>query len=81
MGFHSGKKPICNAGDTGDSGSIPESDPLQEGMSTHSSTLAWRIPWIEDPGGLYSPWGRKALDRIEQLTKMVSQVFGTHLRI
>ena len=81
MGFPSGKKPICNAGDTGDSGSIPKSDPLQEGMSTHSSTLAWRIPWIEDPGGLYSPWGRKALDRIEQLTQMVSQVFGTHLRI
>ena len=52
--WFSGKKPICNAGDTGDSGSIPESDPLEEGMSTHSSTLAWRIPWIEDSGGLQS---------------------------
>ena len=27
-------------------------DPLEEGMVTHSSTLAWRIPWTEEPGGL-----------------------------
>ena len=27
-------------------------DPLQEEMATHSSTLAWRIPWTEEPGGL-----------------------------
>ena len=27
-------------------------DPLQEGMTTHSSILAWRIPWTEEPGGL-----------------------------
>ena len=27
-------------------------DPLEEGMATHSSTLAWRIPWTEEPGGL-----------------------------
>ena len=29
-------------------------DPLEEGMATHSSTLAWRIPWTEEPGGLRS---------------------------
>ena len=29
-------------------------DPLEEGMATHSSILAWRIPWIEEPGGLQS---------------------------
>ena len=29
-------------------------DPLEEGMATHSSTLAWRIPWTEEPGGLQS---------------------------
>ena len=29
-------------------------DPLEEGMATHSSLLAWRIPWIEEPGGLQS---------------------------
>ena len=28
--------------------------PLEEGMTTHSSILAWRIPWTEEPGGLQS---------------------------
>jgi len=28
-------------------------------MTTHSSILAWEIPWTEEPGGLYSPWGGK----------------------
>ena len=28
-------------------------DPLEKGMATHSSTLAWRIPWTEEPGGLH----------------------------
>ena len=28
-------------------------DPLEEGMATHSSILAWRIPWTEEPGGLH----------------------------
>ena len=32
--------------------------PLEEGMATHSSILAWRIRWAEEPGGL-QPWGRK----------------------
>ena len=32
-------------------------DPLEKGMAEHSSLLAWRIPWTEEPGG-YSPWGR-----------------------
>ena len=29
-------------------------DPLEEGVATHSSILAWRIPWTEEPGGLQS---------------------------
>ena len=29
-------------------------DPQEEGMATHSSILAWRIPWTEEPGGLQS---------------------------
>ena len=29
-------------------------DPLEKGMATHSSVLAWRIPWTEEPGGLQS---------------------------
>ena len=34
-------------------------------MATHSSILAWRTAWTEEPGGLYSPWGRMELDMIE----------------
>ena len=30
--------------------SLGGEDPLEEGMATHSSTLAWRIPWTEEPG-------------------------------
>ena len=29
-------------------------DPLEEGIATHSRILAWRIPWTEEPGGLWS---------------------------
>ena len=32
--------------------SLGREDPLEEGMATHSSALAWRIPWTEEPGGL-----------------------------
>ena len=35
-------------------GSLSGEDPLEEGVVTHSSILAWRIPWTEEPGGLYS---------------------------
>ena len=34
-------------------------DPLEKGMAPHSSILAWRTPWREEPGGLYSPGGHK----------------------
>ena len=34
--------------------SLGPEDPLKEGMATHSSILAWRIAWIEEPGGLQS---------------------------
>ena len=34
--------------------SLGREDPLEKGMETHSSTLAWRIPWTEEPGGLQS---------------------------
>ena len=36
--------------------------PLEEEMATHSSILAWKIPWTEEPSRLYSPWGHKELD-------------------
>ena len=43
--------------------SLDWDDPLEEGMATHSSILAWRIPWTEEPGG--SPWGHIETDLTE----------------
>ena len=43
-------------------GSLGQEDALEEGMVTHFSILAWRIPWIEEPGGLQS----KGLQRVGQ---------------
>ena len=34
--------------------SLGQDDPLEKEMATHSSTLAWKIPWTEEPGGLQS---------------------------
>ena len=34
--------------------SLGQEDPLEKGMATHPSILAWRIPWTEEPGGLQS---------------------------
>ena len=45
----------ANAGDTEDSGSIlVQEDSLEKEMATHSSSLAWRIPWTEEPDGIQS---------------------------
>ena len=60
MGFPDGsvlKNPPVNAGDAG---LIPggQEDPLVKEMATHSSILAWEIPWTEEPGGPRS-WGCK----------------------
>ena len=49
-GGSDGKESACNAG--GRFGSLGREDPLEEGMATHSSILARRIPWTEKPGGL-----------------------------
>ena len=35
---------------------LGQEDPLEKNMATHSSFLAWRIPWTEEPGGPHSPW-------------------------
>ena len=45
--------------------SLGREDPLEKEMETHSSTLAWKIPWTEEPG--YNPWSRKQLDTTERL--------------
>ena len=49
------KNPPASAGDVRDVGLIPgREDPLEMETATHSSILAWRIPWVEEPGGLQS---------------------------
>ena len=37
-----------------------QEDPLEKGMATHSSILAWKIPWTEEPGGLQSMGSQKS---------------------
>ena len=50
-----GKESTCNAGDAEMwVMSLGQEDPHEEGMATHSSVLAWKIPWTEKPGGLQS---------------------------
>ena len=47
------KNPSANAGDARDQrSSLSQEDPLEKEMATHSSILAWEIPWTEEPGGL-----------------------------
>ena len=56
-------------------------DPLEKEMATHSNILAWRIPWMEEPGGLQST-GRKELDRVfsdQQLSLITAYYFKVHL--
>ena len=48
------KKWPVNVGDLRHAGSLGGKDPLEGEMATHSSILAWRIPWTEEPGGLWS---------------------------
>ena len=42
--------------------SLGRKDPLEKGMATHSSTLAWRIPWMVEPGGLQSMGSQRVRD-------------------
>ena len=43
-------------------------------MAIHSSIPAWRIPWTEEPGGQYSPWGRKESNMTERAHRQPSEV-------
>ena len=54
-----GRESACSARD---SGSIPGLGRLEEGMATHSSVVAWRILWTEEPGGIQSMGVAKELD-------------------
>ena len=49
----SSKESVCSAGHTRVR-SLGQEDPLEEGMATHCSILAWRMPWTEEPDGLQS---------------------------
>ena len=46
--------------------SLGREDPLEEEMATHSSILAWKIPWMEESLAGYSPWAHKESDMTEQ---------------
>ena len=50
------KNPPTNAGDETQPQSLGQEDPLENKMATHSSILAWEIPWTEEPGGLQFMW-------------------------
>jgi len=47
--------------------SLGDKEPMEQGIATHSSILAWRIPWTEEPGGLQSMECKES-DVTEQLT-------------
>ena len=59
--------------------SLGQEDPLEKGMATHSSILAWKIPWTEEPGGLQS----MGLQRVRHdwvtntFTALISYTSGT----
>ena len=61
------KNPPVNAGDMQETWiqSLGREDALEEGVATHSSIFAWRIPWTEERLAGYSPWGCKESDMTE----------------
>ena len=56
--------------------SLGQEDPLEKGMATHSSILAWRIPWTEEPGRLQSMGSQKSQTYINNIIygKVVKRV-------
>ena len=59
------QNPPANAGDVREQDqSLSQEDPLEEGTTTHSSVLTWRILWAEEAGGLQA-WGCKESDTTE----------------
>ena len=47
--------------------SLGQEDSMEKEMAIHSSTLAWKIPWMEELGAGYCPWGRKESGTTQQL--------------
>ena len=56
--------------------SLGREDPLEKEMATHSSTLAWKIPWMEEPGGLQSR-GLQSRTQLSNLTGSLGLHHGT----
>ena len=66
-GGSDGKEPACNAGDL--NSSPGSGDPMEEGMATHSSILAWETSWTEEHGGLQSVGSQRVgQDRVSKHT-------------
>ena len=72
-----------NAGDVRDMGSIPGSGrfPRKEGMATHSSILAWRIPWTEEPGGLTVHRVTNSKTQLKQLSMHTTSVSTNNTQV
>ena len=52
--------------------SLPQKDPLEQEMATHSSILVWKIPWTEEPGGLQSRGLQKSWMQLSNSTHIVA---------
>ena len=60
---------------------LGQGDPLEEGMATHSSVLAWRIPWTEEPGGLQSMGAKSQTPTTKRLSAAhthINHIFFIH---
>ena len=56
-------------------------DPMEKEMVTHSSILAWRIPWTEKPGAGYSPWVAKSWTRLSDFTFTFYYKISVYVRV
>ena len=55
--------------------SLVRDDPLEKGMATHSSVLAWRTPWTEEPGGLQSMGSRRVRHNLVTNTSFLIMLY------
>ena len=72
-GGSDGEESACSARDL--VASLGWADPLEKGRATHSSLLAWRIPWTEEPGGLQS-MGLQSVRRDSVFHSLILQVLN-----
>ena len=55
--------------------SLGQEDPMEKEMATHSSTLAWRIPWTDEPGGLQSTGSQRVRHNTPTLSNSHVKVY------